>query len=180
MLLAQLGLEFQIIPADIDESGANGEGPAEHTLRLAKAKALHIATQNPGQWVLGVDTTVEIDNLLLGKPLDKKDAEHKLSLISGREHRVYSSFALMNTTNPFSICDTVKTRVFIRNLTQKEIRWYIESGEPMDKAGAYAAQGIGACLIQRIDGSYTNVVGLPMTETMQALEKIGLASLETS
>ena len=173
-LLEQIGLTFEVIPSDADETLLPGETPGEHTRRLAEAKARVVAENHPDRWVLGADTTVVIDGRILGKPADPSEAREMLAAISGRWHTVVSSFCILNASAPRSEAATVETRVFIGSLTPKEIRWYIATGEPMDKAGSYAVQGIGAFLVERIAGSYTNVVGLPLAETVSAFRRLGL------
>ena len=176
-LLAQVGLDFAVEVSGVDETLRAGETPRAHTRRLARAKASAVAERRPGEWILGADTTVVIDGKILGKPRDAADAARMLRMIGGRWHVVFTSFCLMNAGDPRSVEETAESRVFFRALTGAEIRWYIASGEPMDKAGAYAVQGIGAALVQRIEGSYTNVVGLPLAETVTALERLGVLRL---
>ena len=176
-LLSRLGLSFEVIPADTDETLFDGERPGEHTRRLAEAKARAVAEQHPGRWSLGADTIVFIDDEILGKPADEDDAFHMLQTIAGRRHTVVTSFCVANAERAERALETVKSLVFLRELTPEEIRWYIATGEPMDKAGSYAVQGIGASLVTRIEGSYTNVVGLPLAETVAALERLGVITL---
>lgn len=176
-LLTQVGLDFEVIVSGADETPLPGETPGPHTRRLAESKARAVAAEHPERWVLGADTTVAIDERFLGKPLGEDEAFAMLSTIAGRWHTVVSSFAIVSESSGRSAVETVKTRVFVRSLTPSEIRWYIATGEPMDKAGAYAVQGIGACIVERIEGSYTNVVGLPLAETVRAFESLGLLQL---
>jgi septum formation protein len=172
-----MGLAFTVEVSDADERLLPGETPQSHTRRLAESKARTVAARRPGAWVLGADTTVVIDRLILGKPKDERDAARMLGLLAGRTHVVVSSFCLVPPDGGDAIVETSESRVAIRSLTAPEIRWYIATGEPLDKAGAYAVQGIGAALVTRIEGSYTNVVGLPLAETVQALERAGLLRL---
>ncbi|MDP8257085.1 MAG: Maf family protein [Candidatus Alcyoniella australis] len=177
-LLGSLGLDFIIDPAHVDESALPGEGPEKHTLRLAQTKARTVAARHPGFWVLGADTAVVIDELILGKPRDVEDAVAMLLLIQGRSHTVVSAFAFCG--GPHDACESaaVASQVELRSLTPAQARWYVSTGEPMDKAGAYAIQGIGACLVRSVRGSYTNVVGLPLAETIDVAARLEILDLE--
>jgi len=176
-MLGSLGLRFSVEPSDADETPLAGEGPEEHTLRLAELKARSVARRRPGAWVLGADTTVVIDGLILGKPQDHNDAVRMLGLIQGRTHVVFSAFAWRREPDGAGESRALSTRVTLRSLTPAQTRWYVCSGEPLDKAGAYAIQGIGAALVERVEGSYTNVVGLPLAEVVQAAQRLGIFTL---
>lgn len=171
-LLRQLGLELVVEIPDVDETPLPAEKPAAHTLRLAAAKAGKIAARYPDDWVLGADTTVVVDGRMLGKPADEDEAFRMLSTISGRWHTVVTGFCLLKRNGGGQYTQTVSSDVFIRQLTPEQIRAYIATGEPMDKAGAYAIQDIGASLVRAVNGSYTNVVGLPLAEVAVLWEKI--------
>ena len=171
-LLSQLGLKFSVVTPEVDEAQLPGENPSEHTLRLACAKAQKIARLHPEKWVLGADTTVVIDEMILGKPRDEAEAFDMLRRISGRWHAVITGYCLMHQDSGEMHADTVRSEVFIRALTPAQIMAYIATTEPMDKAGAYAIQGVGAALVQEVRGSYTNVVGLPLAEVAILWEKI--------
>lgn len=173
-LLEETGLSFDICPADIDEDIRQGESPLEHTLRLAEEKAKEVAKKIKQGWTIGADTIVFIDNRILGKPSDTNEAREMLNLLSGRRHKVVTAFCILNASTGKKILKAVESAVKIKKLTDKEIDDYIKTGEPLDKAGAYAAQGIGSFMIENIEGSYTNVVGLPMEELKQALNKLGV------
>ena len=159
-LLTRAGYEFEIAPADIEERLLDGETPAAHVRRLAGDKAARVARDHPESIVLGADTVVVIDDVMLGKPADDADAAGMLRRLSGRTHEVLTGVALHTTSNHRD--DVASTRVTFRELTAGDIAWYVGSGEPAGKAGAYAIQGRGSRFVTRIDGSYTNVVGLPI------------------
>lgn len=176
-LLEEIGLKFDIYPADINEDIRQGESPLEHTLRLAEEKAKTAAKKVKSGWIIGADTIVFIDNRILGKPTDINEARDMLNLLSGRCHKVVTAFCLLNTSADETVKKAVESTVQIKKLSDKEIEDYLKTGESLDKAGAYAAQGIGSFMIEKIEGSYTNVVGLPMEELKQALEKIGIVKM---
>ena len=178
-LLEEIGLSFDICPSNIDEDIKQGESPAEHCLRLAEEKAKEAAKNVETGWILGADTIVFIDNRILGKPSNVNEAQEMLTLLRGRCHKVLTAFCLLNASTDATIKRIVESRVKIKNLTDKEIEDYLKTGEPLDKAGAYAVQGIGNFMVESIEGSYTNVVGLPMEELRQALEELGIVSKET-
>lgn len=173
-LLEEIGLKFDIFPADIDEDIKKGESPEEHTLRLAEKKAKTAAKKVKDSWVIGADTIVFIDNRILGKPSDIHEAREMLLLLSNRYHRVITAFCLFNSATGENIKRVVESMVKIKNLTNKEIEDYLKTGEPLGKAGAYAVQGIGGFMVEKIEGSYTNVVGLPMEEFQKVLEETGI------
>ncbi len=170
-LLRSAGVPLQVVPGNTDESFHPGEQPEKHVLRLARAKAQEIAKQFPDRWILAADTEVVIDGQVLGKPKDAKEARKMLWLLSGREHRVITGYCLLQAAEGKGKEGQVTTRVYFKRLAPAEIRWYISTGEPFDKAGGYAIQGRGAFMIKRIAGSYTNVVGLPLCEVMEALKE---------
>jgi septum formation protein len=172
-LLRLLGLDFQIIPSRADETFFVNEKPAEHVLRLAENKAHAVAQTYPQAWVLGADTIVVIDGEVLGKPADSSAAEWMLEKLSGRTHEVFTGFALLRLAGHIAIKEEVRAAVTFRNISEDEKLWYINSQEPYDKAGAYAVQGLGAFFIKEIQGSYTNVMGLPLCEVVDALKKTG-------
>jgi len=180
-LLAQVGLKVSVVPADIDETVLPGEGAESHVIRLSEAKALAVAprTDIAGRFFLGSDTVVVRDGTILGKPVDAADAAAMLRSLSGRAHEVVSGFAVHDRESGHTLSGAVVTRVWFKELTNDEIAGYIASGEPFDKAGAYAIQGLGAFMVPRIEGSYPNVVGLPLCEVIAALEELGAIDLFT-
>ncbi len=177
-LLEQAGLTFRVIPSRIDESDLPLLPPADYVRRLAEAKARDVATKYRDSWVLGADTIVAVDDRLLGKPASAPDAREMLRRLSGKTHQVFTGFCLVHERGTHCLGDTVRTDVTFKTLTAPEIDWYINTGEPFDKAGAYAIQGLGTFLVRRIDGSYTNVVGLPVCEVVEILLREGVMGLE--
>ncbi|MBI2801376.1 MAG: septum formation inhibitor Maf [Gammaproteobacteria bacterium] len=172
-LLRALGVEFAVVDVEVDEMPTAGEAAATYVARLAgaKARAGRGALMTPSS-VLAADTTVVIDDAILGKPRDELDAAGMLQRLSNRWHSVYTAVALESRVQSLRV---VHTRVKFRTLTRAEIAAYWVSGEPADKAGAYGIQGLGGALVERIDGSYSNVVGLPLVETVELLNEHGVA-----
>jgi septum formation protein len=169
-LLTEAGIAFTVHPADIDETHRAGESPIAFTQRLAREKAEAISAQHPGATVLGADTIVVCDHEILGKPADKKDAARMLRLLSSRDHQVITGVALVSLSGTQTQTET--TIVTMREISEEEIQKYIATGEPMDKAGAYAIQGAAAAFIPSIEGDYSNVVGLPMKLVQQMLSTV--------
>jgi septum formation protein len=181
-LLRQIGVSHRVVPADIDESRLPAENAGHCVVRLARAKAQQVwqrlLTESPGDevsGVLGADTVVAIDDLLLGKPRDRDDALAMLQRLSGRVHRVLSAVALMNTRGLRHALSV--SEVQFRTLALRECEAYWDSGEPRDKAGSYAIQGRGALFSQRLSGSYSGVMGLPLFETGELLAAAGLTPI---
>lgn len=170
-LLAGLGLRFAVRPVDLDESPLPGEEPAATVLRLAAAKAAAVA--HPGELVLGADTVVVLDGLLLGKPRDPEDAARMLAAIAGREHTVLTGVALSEPGRDRQTAALETSRVRMAALTAEEVAWYVATGEPLDKAGAYAVQGLGALFVEEVFGNYTNVVGLPLPAVRRLFAELG-------
>jgi septum formation protein len=159
-LLELIGMGFAVIPADVDETPCAGEDPSTFASRAARDKALEVAARHPGRLVLGADTVVEVDQEIFGKPTSADDAESMLRRLSGRSHLVHTALALVVDGRSHEVVDSA--RVEFVQLTDELIRWYVATGEPTDKAGAYAIQGLGGLLVSRIDGSPHTVVGLPL------------------
>lgn len=170
--LESLSIPFEIMAPDIDETPNDAEDPADLVLRLAKGKAAIISTANPGRWVLAADTTVAVDHHTLNKPIDVEDAVRMLMLIQGRRHEVHTGMCLQRETEVHAFVDTAE--VFLRPISEAQARWYVASGEPMDKAGSYAAQGIAALFIERIEGSFATVMGLPVERLSALMQELGL------
>ena len=177
-LLEQAGLTFSIIPSDFDESSVTMSDPESYVRTLAKSKAVDVSKKHPDNWVLGADTIVLIDACILGKPDSKDEARSMLKQLSGKTHQVITGYCLCCQTKSDIISETVKTDVRFKTLSDAEIEWYIQTGEPFDKAGAYAIQGIGTFLVKSINGSYTNVVGLPVCEVIEFLINEGVVELK--
>jgi septum formation protein len=172
-LLLGLGLHFRIVPSTVDEVYLDCETPEDHVSRLALAKALDVAERFPDAWVLGADTVVVIDQRILGKPKSRREARTRLATLTGRSHEVFTGYALVHSRfTERQRLRYVRSIVHIRELTPKEIAAYVRTGESMDKAGAYAIQGIGSGIVERIEGSYTNVVGLPLCEVARDLKEM--------
>jgi septum formation protein len=159
-LLELIGVGFSVQPADVDETPLPGEDPVTYASRAARDKALDVATGHPGRLVLGADTVVEVDHEILGKPSSVDDAASMLQRLSGRSHLVHTALALVTDAACHEVVDSA--RVEFLDLTDEMIRWYVATGEPMDKAGAYAIQGLGGLLVVGVEGSPHTVVGLPV------------------
>lgn len=172
-LLSQLGTPFTVLPANIDERYHVGEVPRDYIIRMSRTKAQQVAQQYPGAWVLGADTIVTLDHRILGKPKDTADAAAMLSSLSGRVHAVMTGLALVQHSQGYMALDTVSTRVYFRSLSEADIAAYIATEEPFDKAGAYAIQGYASAFVERYEGCYTNVVGLPLQRTIAMLRDAG-------
>lgn len=172
-LLSQLGVEFELVRGDIDETQLAGEAATDYVVRLARQKAAAgLAAQQKTEPLptLGADTIVVVDGAVLGKPVDQADFFRMMQLLSNRQHQVYTAIALATPQQVWS--DTVKTEVWFSKLSQQQMLDYWHSGEPADKAGGYGIQGLAGCFIPKINGSYFAVVGLPLYETAQLLNKL--------
>ena len=165
-LLEQAGLCFAVIPSKVDESAFPPSVSDDYVRSLAEAKAEDIAARHPAAWVLGADTIVRIGDAVLGKPRSRDEARGMLRRLSGQTHQVLTGYAICCRDRGRSFSETVITDVTFKELTAAEIEWYIHTREPFDKAGAYAIQGLGTFLVRRINGSYSNVVGLPVCEVI--------------
>jgi septum formation protein len=168
-LLSQLGLLFDVDAAHLDETARDGEAPPAYVERLALEKAAAVAGRHSGRIVLAADTTVALGAEILGKPRDDAEAAQMLSRLSGRVHEVFTGIAASGRSR------VVRTAVRFKTLTPEEIAWYVATGEPRDKAGAYAVQGKAGAFVEALDGSPTNVIGLPLVETLALLAEAGLA-----
>ncbi len=168
-LLKDLGLDFEILEARIEERPEPGETPQEFVLRAACDKASVISSLNPTSWVLGADTVVVNGNRILGKPKNSAEALQVLLYLSGRRHLVHTGFCLKNAEEQASVSRVVTTEVSFSQFTREIAAAYVATGEPLDKAGAYGIQGIGGFLVEKINGSYSNVVGLPLVEVIEEL-----------
>lgn len=173
-LLRQIGLEFDIIVSDVAEDEVFEEDPVRLAERLALLKAQAVATSLDRAVVIGADTVVSVGGEQLGKPANEGEAAYMLRLLSGRSHQVMTGVAVIRQPKMETLCHVETTKVFMRHLTDEEIRWYINTGEVYDKAGAYGIQGMGGSLIHRIEGCYANVVGLPLALTLQMLKEFGV------
>ena len=172
-LLALLGLPFEVVPADVDESVRPGETPVELVRRLALAKSDAIALSDDSAVVLAADTIVDVAGEILGKPTDADDARRMLRSLSARTHLVHTAVAVRRAGR--TVQDVVTTAVSMTTMSGAVIDWYLATGEPMDKAGAYAIQGTGGAFVSAIDGSASNVVGLPLATVVELLGRQGVA-----
>ena len=179
-LLEQAGLEFTVIPSRFDEDAVELTDPEIYTESLARGKAEEVATAHPESWVIGADTIVLIDGSILGKPGSPAIAREMLRRLSGQTHQVFTGYALYCMEQERMISGVEMTDVRFKSLTEDEIEWYIQTGEPFDKAGAYAIQGLGTFLVKSVNGSYTNVVGLPVCEVIEILIREGVLTLQPS
>jgi len=173
-LLAAAGFDFDVAPADVDEAPRPEEPPRDYVLRIARAKADAVANlQNGARAVLAADTTVVVDGWLMGKPKDAREAAVMLRALSGRVHDVHTGVVVQTRTTHRAAIET--TQVRFHPLADDEIAWYIETGEPMGKAGAYGIQGRAARFIERIEGSWSNVVGLPISTVYRLLNEVRIS-----
>lgn len=172
-LLRQAGIVFDVHPPHIPEQRNPAEAPVDYVSRLAREKAEAVAGEFPQRCILGADTTVIVDDQILEKPLDASDAKRMLRLLSGRVHSVTTAVSLVRPQSPV-ITRAATTKVFFRKITELEIEAYVASGEPMDKAGAYAIQGGAGPWVEKIEGEYSNVVGLPLTLLTEMLRQCGI------
>ncbi len=174
-LLSRFGLEFEAFSPTVDERRRPGETPLALVQRLARAKAGQGAEDHPGHLVLAGDTVVVLDEDILGKPTDADDVMRMAAALSGRSHTVLSAYCLWHEER---VCaETVETVVTFRNLPAEWIQWYSRLDEPLDKAGGYAIQGVGGAMVERIEGSYNNVVGFPIEHVIWDMMKNGWMTL---
>lgn len=172
-LLQSAGISVSVRPSGIDEDLLPNETPEAHAMRLARDKARDVAKLGNGRFFVGADTIVVSGKEIMGKPKDAADAERMLRALSGSVHQVITGFSVIDAVSNAEITAAVKTLVYFKELRDDEIYSYIASGCPFDKAGAYAIQGDAAHMIRKIEGSYTNVVGLPLCEVLEALRTLG-------
>ncbi|MBO4350299.1 MAG: septum formation inhibitor Maf [Proteobacteria bacterium] len=174
-LLSEAGVTVITEPADIDEHPLEHEPPVDYARRMASEKARAAAAHhlNESVFIIAADTSVVLDGVILGKPASQEHAIEMLNNLSGREHQVLTGVCVLNVRQNLERCFVSETSVFFTHLSQARIMNYIRTGEPMDKAGAYGIQGRAAGFVSHIEGSYTNVVGLPLCETLAVLEEMG-------
>jgi septum formation protein len=169
-----VGVSHEAIPSGVPEDAFPGETPLEQVRRLAREKALHVGASQPGaRLVIGADTLVVLGDSVLGQPRDEQEARAMLRALSGATHTVITGVFLLGPGGAWAHGDST-SRVTFHPISEEEIRWYVASGEPMDKAGAYAAQGLGAVFIRSIEGSFHNVVGFPLDLFYRMLPEVGL------
>jgi len=177
-LLTQIGVEFELATGNVQERPHPDEAPPDYITRLARAKVVAVARQREAGLIIGADTIVVLDGQLLGKPEDAADAERMLKSLSGRWHAVMTGVALYDVASRQEVADFDKTLVKFARLTNLEIDWYIKTGEPMDKAGAYGIQGLGGLFVDEIAGNYYNVVGLPLPLVYRLARRLGYSLLK--
>ncbi|MBW2569595.1 MAG: septum formation inhibitor Maf [Deltaproteobacteria bacterium] len=177
-LLEQAGISFSVIPSNFDESTVSLSSPEVYVKVLAEKKADEVSKKHPERWVVGADTIVLIDSIVLGKPGSRDEARDMLKSLAGQTHQILTGYCICCKTKKRCFSETIKTDVLFKNLSDEEIEWYIHTKEPFDKAGAYAIQGFGTFLVKSINGSYTNVVGLPVCEIVEFLIKEGILGRE--
>jgi septum formation protein len=168
-LLSGLGFTLEVRPAQADESVRTGETPDAYVRRVARAKARAVE----GELVLAADTTVAVGGQILGKPADRADAARMLRLLSGRTHQVISAVCVRRPAARLEFCEAVATEVDVAPLDERVIGWYVGTGEPLDKAGAYAVQGLFGAFVRGVRGSVSGVIGLPLDETLALLRRAG-------
>ena len=175
-ILRSLGISFSIIPPDIDERRMKDESPRDFALRVSMEKARKVGEHFENKWVIGADTIVVNKGRVLGKPKDEADAFNMLKSLRGKWHKVITGYCILNVSKDIMYRDAVETRVYVRDLSDIEIMKYIETSEPLGKAGSYAVQGRGGYMVKEIKGSYSNVVGLPICEVAEVLLSLGVLS----
>ena len=172
-LLTAIGVIFELVPSHVSERPHPQEAPADYIMRLARAKVVEVARKRDSGLVIGADTIVVLDGRLLGKPEDSADAQRMLRLLSGKWHAVMTGVSLYDATTKREVADYDKTLVRFAQLSDSEINWYVGTGEPFDKAGAYGIQGMGALFVEEIAGNYHNVVGLPIPLVYRLAKRLG-------
>jgi septum formation protein len=177
-LLEKIGLKFEIEPADYEEVADVGLEAHELVQKLSREKAEAVARKHRNTVVIAADTVVLLGDKILGKPHSQTEAGKMLRSLSGKAHVVITAFTIIDTDNEKMLSKSVETKVYIRKLNPKEIDAYVKSGEPLDKAGAYAIQGLGSVIVERIEGDYFNVVGLPLSLLAESLKEFGIDVLE--
>jgi septum formation protein len=172
--LEQMGIDFDVAAAQIDETPLPEELPCSYVARMARCKYETISKKFPDRWVVSADTTVFLDGRILGKPIDQEDALRILLMLCGKKHRVATAFIVGCLDKNICHQETVETHVKLMPFSEETAQAYVATGEPLDKAGAYGIQGRGAFLVKEIEGSYSNVVGLPLCEMIAVLSKYGI------
>ncbi|MGL4628954.1 Maf family protein [Cetobacterium sp.] len=172
-ILQQLGFQLKIQTKDIEEV-SDKESVIDQIKDISRKKVIAVAEENVDEYVVGADTVVEIDGIVLGKPQNENDAEKMLKLLSGREHRVITAYSIINLEKNIDITHSVESRVYFKNITEEEIKWYINSREPMDKAGSYGIQGLGSIFVDKIDGDFFAIMGFPINHFIKTLNNLGI------
>lgn len=173
-LLQRTLLRFRVIPSHTEETRRDEEPPQTYVARIAAEKARAVAERQPGFWILAADTIVALEGQVFGKPKNLDNARQMLTTLSGHPHQVLTAFVLLDTAGNTTAAEIVTSQVTFKELSASEVAAYLATGEPFDKAGAYAFQGKGRDLIAQVSGSYSNIIGLPMDEVTAALRAVGL------
>ena len=173
-LLEKIGLKFEVEPGDCEEIVDTDLEPHEMVRKLSREKAEAVARKHRNVVVIAADTVVLIDGKILGKPKNPAEAKKMLRALSGKSHAVITGFTIIDTAKRRILSKAVETKVYIRGLTSSEIDAYVNSGEPLDKAGGYGIQGLGSVIVEKIEGDYFNVVGLPLSALSESLKEFGV------
>ncbi|WP_418964145.1 Maf family protein [Cetobacterium sp.] len=172
-ILAQMGFQLQIKSKEIEEI-SDKETIVEQIKDISLKKVLAVAVENPKEYVVGADTLVEIDGVVLGKPKDREDAKNMLKTLSGKVHKVITAYTFINLEKDINITNHVESLVYFKEISDEEIEWYINSGEPMDKAGAYGIQGLGSIFVDKIDGDFFTIMGFPINHFIKTLNTLNI------
>jgi len=170
--LEAMRVPFEVWAPDVDETPLQGESPEAMVARLARAKAEIVGLVNPDRWIIAADTTVAVDHHILGKPGSEAEAVRMMMLIQGRGHQVHTGLCLRRNAEVYTLVDTAQ--VYFRPVSRAQAEWYAYTGEPMDKAGGYAVQGVAALFIERIEGSFATVMGFPVERFGELARRLGL------
>ena len=173
-LLEKIGLRFKVVPSNYEEDIPLGLEPHEFAQKISLEKARVVASKHQNVIVIAADTFIVFGGQIFGKPHSEKEARKMLETINGRQHSVITGFTIMDTDTNKALSKSVETRVYIRKLASNEIDAYVESKEPLDKAGAYAIQGLGSVIVEKIEGDYFNVIGLPLSALTESLKAFGV------
>ena len=173
-ILEGFGLEPEILTSSIEEISGK-EGLLEQIMDISRKKSMEISEKRKKSYVVSADTVVVLDGHILGKPKDEDEAFYMLNSLSGKQHKVLTAYTLMNSEKKIDFTSYDSTEVYFKELSEEEIRWYISTGEPMDKAGAYGIQGKGAVLVKKIDGDFFNVMGFPISKFYDDLKELNLS-----
>lgn len=164
---------MKIKTKDIEEI-SNKESVVDQIKDISRKKVIAVAEENRDEYVVGADTVVEIDGIILGKPQNENDAKKMLKSLSGRDHRVITAYSIINLQKNIDITNSVESRVYFKYISEEEIKWYIDSREPMDKAGAYGIQGLGSIFVDKIDGDFFAIMGFPINHFIKTLNNLGI------
>ena len=173
-LLEKIGLKFEVEPSNYEEDIYSGIDPHEFAQKISLSKAEVVASKHKNAIVIAADTFIVFGDRILGKPHTENDARKMLETINGKSHSVITGFSIIDTSKNKTLSKSVETKIHVRKLTLAEIDAYVKSKEPLDKAGAYAIQGLGAVIVEKIEGDYFNVMGLPLSTLTEALKEFGI------